>query len=263
MERRRTKTNGIVCASKDKKWRRGQRFNIKGRFPHLLSMCWLSNVGHLNAHCMYNKQTDSHSHELWSFNFSSGGISSAHLLKIHANRNSMWFENEKYQNWKWKRTTYPKLHRWSERSIKKLSSTHFLWGTFAEFLFCLYAYWMTAVVSVFRVLLYFIFLLRCARTVDDPGNVCVRALYVAFSRLFAYILPRLAELCPLRLLCAWYANWSDDRSVSYIYICSFFYTASRLFNSVLAFGRDKYSRSDSVCIYDFHLFKHFFEQLLI
>lgn len=70
MERRRTKANGIVCAhQKTKKLRRGQRFNIKGRFPHLLSMCWLSCVGLLNAHCVsiYNKQTDSY--ELWSFNF--------------------------------------------------------------------------------------------------------------------------------------------------------------------------------------------------
>lgn len=68
----------------------------------------------------------------------------------------MWFENEKYKkSGKWKRTTYPKLHRWSERSIKKLSSTQLSWGTFAEFLVCLYAYWMAVVHSVVRVSLFF------------------------------------------------------------------------------------------------------------
>lgn len=41
---------------KRQKKRRGQRFNIKERFPHLLSMYWLSSVGHSNA-CTTNKQT--------------------------------------------------------------------------------------------------------------------------------------------------------------------------------------------------------------
>lgn len=96
------------------------------------------------------------------------------------------------------------------------------------------------------------------------GGTCVSVRYtLPFPRLFAYAFISARWIVSvLRSHCALDTPTKETIVAYRRYLLFFFYTASRLFNSVLAFGRDKYSHSDSVCIYDFHLFKHFFRAIV-